>query len=239
MGGSRPRDLKERAGIKCRRQAAEADRVKKVILAAVDAARRIFAQIIGHCSNESLQRAKQLCRHTLVYAIGFLLRQDERLPGTLDAGKWLLERGRRTAARLIESETVERDRIHLARPLDEVMSFVDLHADAPPIREGPAVEHRVEVKVIVVVAHDHIAPAGEFLAQVVRTYGMLQRKRAHATLIEKVNRHRLRARRRQTIIETARERTARSVAGIVRVLAGLLARHELQNPQRQRIRGRF
>jgi len=51
---------------------------------------------------------------------------------------------------------------------DEVVSFVHKQADAPFVSDCPTKQHCASVKVVVVVADNHITPAGKLLAQVVR-----------------------------------------------------------------------
>ena len=114
------------------------------------------------------------------------------------------------------------------------MGFVDEDADAPLVADRQAVQQRMQVEVMVVVADDHIGPTHQLLAEVVRADLMLERDRAQRRLIEEMQPQRARPRRGEAIVEALGQRTRIAMAGLVGMLAGLRARHELDDPQRYR-----
>ena len=97
-------------------------------------------------------------------------------------------------------------------------------------------QQRAGVEVVVVVAHHHVAPAHQLLAQVVRADLVVQRHGAQAVAGQRGPGrlgHRCRAGGRQVVVKAARQRAGRAVALPVGMLAGGLARCQVQHPQRQ------
>ena len=94
-------------------------------------------------------------------------------------------------------------------------------------------EHGAEIEVVVVVAHRQVAPARQFLAQVVGTDPVRQRHLAQPRLVQPARLHGGGAGRRQAFVEALGQGTGLAVAGLVRVLAGLVPRHQFQHPHRQ------
>ncbi|MNV98586.1 hypothetical protein D3C71_1938550 [compost metagenome] len=65
------------------------------------------------------------------------------------------------------------------------MRLVHQQRRAPAIGLGQAVQQAAHVEVVVVVAHHHVGPAGQLLAQVVGAHLVLQGHVAHLGLVQR------------------------------------------------------
>ncbi len=127
--------------------------------------------------------------------------------------------------------------VHRARTLDQVVRLVHQHRDAPWVQRGEAVQQRAGVEIVVVVAHHDVAPAHQFLAQVVGADLVCQRNVTQRQLGQwcgRQRRHGRITRLRQTVVEAVRERARRTMALLVGVFAAFFACHQFQHAQRQR-----
>src|ERR1700710_1525295 len=106
----------------------------------------------------------------------------------------------------VECVEIECGRIHGACTLDEIVSLIDEQADTPLVGDGPAEEHCASVEVVVEVADYDVAPAGQFLAQVVRANLVAKRDLTDGFLVEECDCHCLGACRWQAIVEPACQR---------------------------------
>ena len=123
--------------------------------------------------------------------------------------------------------------VHRAAARHQVVRLVDEQADAPVVLDRQCMQHGAAVEVVVVVAHDHVAPAHHLVAEVIGADAVRQRDRSQGLAVQPLCLGRGLARGRQPVVEAARQRTGRTVAGLVAVFAGLVAGHQLDHPQRQ------
>ena len=112
------------------------------------------------------------------------------------------------------------------------MGLVHQNADAPSFVHHQAVQQRVDIEKMVVVPHHHVAPAQHFLPQVIGAHGMGQRQGAQGLPVQHVGRGSRQARPRQTVVKTLRQRTGFTMALLVGMFTGLVARHQFQHTQR-------
>ena len=74
--------------------------------------------------------------------------------------------------------------VHLAATLDKVVGLVHQQRHAPLVGLGQAMQQPAHVEVVVVVAHHHVGPAGQLLAEVIRAHLVRQRHIAHLRLVQ-------------------------------------------------------
>ena len=117
------------------------------------------------------------------------------------------------------------------------MCLIHQHCDAPLIEQGQAVEQGVHVEVVVVVTHHHIGPTAELLAKVVGADLVFQGDASHLRLRQPGLFQRCQPCRRQAVIKALGQRAGLTVAAFIRMLAGFVAGHMLQYPQRNRLIG--
>ena len=203
--------------------------------------RRPFGQVVGDDRHQLLQRRDEVRAWVGVDAVGrrllaIHLRVLDRLPAPVEPPQRGSQVGRRLGQHAAQIGMAQRRRVHLPSALDQVVRLVDQHADTPFVHQRQAVQQRGQVEPVVVVADHHIAPAHQFLRQVVRADLVRERDLAQRGLVEQRLRDRLGPRRCQPVVEAAGQRARVTVARLVRVLAGFLARHQLDHAQRQRRR---
>ena len=131
---------------------------------------------------------------------------------------------------------VQFSRVHAPATFDQVVRLVHQDADPPALVQRQAKQQRVAIEKVVVVAHHHIAPAHHFLAQVIRAHGMGLRQFAQCFFIEHARLGRGLACLGQALVKTLGQGAGFTMAGLVRVLASLVPRHQLQYPQRGLLR---
>ncbi|MCY1438329.1 hypothetical protein D9M71_545230 [compost metagenome] len=112
------------------------------------------------------------------------------------------------------------------------MRLVYQQRHAPVVEHGEAVEQGGHVEVVVVVAHHHVGPAAQFLAQVVGADLVGEGDLADLLLGHPAAREDGLAGGGQAVVETLGQRTGITVTGLVRMLAGLVAGDVFQHPQR-------
>ena len=98
--------------------------------------------------------------------------------------------------------------------------------DGAHIGAGRPALQRIEV------AHHHIGPAGQLLAQVVGAHAVGDGDIAYRLLIQPAFLERRTARRWQAVVETLGERAGVAMAGLVGMFARLVARAQFEHPQR-------
>ena len=123
--------------------------------------------------------------------------------------------------------------VHAARAVDQVVRLVHQQRGAPALVFGQCEPVRAHIEPVVVVAHQHVAPALHLLAEVVGADAVCQRQCAQAVPVQPGGLRRRLARGGQAVVEASRQRAGLAVAGLVRVLAGLVARQAFEYPQRQ------
>jgi hypothetical protein len=112
------------------------------------------------------------------------------------------------------------------------MCFVHQYAHAPFLRLREGVEHRVRVEVIVIVTDHDVAPARQFLAQVIRTDRVLKGDLAQCAAVEPQNFERRASSGGQAVVEAACERARFTVASLVGMFASFLSRDQFEYAQR-------
>jgi len=101
--------------------------------------------------------------------VRLFLALDQPGPASLHTVQRLLQRGWCRRPNRAQLRRIEAGAVHGLRAIDQVVRFVDEHADTPRVRCRQTVQQRRAVEEVVVVADDHVAPARHFLAKVVRT----------------------------------------------------------------------
>ncbi len=191
----------------------------------------LFAKIIGDGADSLLQRAEQFERQLGLHLIIHQLLAMQVVPAALYSAQWAFQWRRCLAAETGEGPLIELSAIHAARAFEQVVRFVHQHADTPVVVERQAVEQGADVEIVVVVADHGVRPARQLLAEVIGANLMGEGDLAQGRLIE----HALLQCRcsgcRQTIIEAFRQRAGFTVAGLVRVLAGLVTRDQFEHTQ--------
>ena len=159
-------------------------------------------------------------------------RSSVQLRATLSSAVFTV--GRRRGARGAQRAAIEFGRVHLARARHQVVRFVDQHADAPLVgqrhartawrcRRSSSCSRRPPRR------SSAPAPAQVVGADLVRQ----RRPRAAPSRSSAGTLQRRAARGRQAVVEALGQRAGVAMAGLVRVLAGLVARDQFQHPQRQ------
>ena len=204
----------------------------------------VVGEVLCECGGALLQRGQQLAGEGFKHRVRGRVRLVQRHPGAAHLVQRLLHRrvlrSGGAAAGLGQGGGVQLGGEHLAAALHQVVGLVHQQRRAPLVGLGQAVQQAAQVKVVVVVAHHHICPAGQFLAQVVGTNIVLQSDLTHAGLLQTRRwvacagrSHRRRACSRQPVVKTPGQWAGIAVAGFVGVLARFVARHQLQHTQRQ------
>ena len=153
------------------------------------------------------------------------------MPG--DPVQRCFQRRRGLFAQGVEYALIQFSGIHAAGAINQVVGFIDQYGDAPVIEDCQPVEQGGHVEIVVVVAYHQIRPAAQLLAEVVGADTVFHGDAAHGGLIEPVFGNGLGTGGRQAVVEAFGERAGFSVAGLVRVLAGLVAGDVLQYAQVQ------
>ena len=195
--------------------------------------------VIGHAGLAGrARRARRACR---AHSNGRRPSQGIALhtagPAALHAGQRLFKHRRRHRPQRVPGGGIEFGAVHLARPVWQVVGLVDQQRHAPALGLGQAVQQRAAVKPVVVVAHQHIAPARQLLAQVVGAHLVGQRGLAQRLLCQRLLiglGHGGSAGGGQAVVKAPGQRARVALAQLVGVLAGLVARDEVDHPQRQR-----
>ena len=128
--------------------------------------------------------------------------------------------------------------VHAAGAGVQVVRLVHQHADAPRRINTQGIQHRAAVKVVVVIAHHHIAPAQHFVPEVVGADAVVQRDRAQRRAVQPGLPGRRPARGREPVVKAMRQRARLPVAGFVLVFTGLVLGHQLDHAQRELGTGR-
>ena len=192
---------------------------------------RHLGQRLGDRRRGLLQRGQHARRRRLIGLVRLGLLAVEGLPGAVQPVQRLLQRLGRGLARAGQRGLRQLGGVHATRAVDQVMRLVRQHCDLPLTGLRQRVQHGRGVVVIVVVTHHHVAPARQFLRQVigadvVRRRDLAQRGGVHAAV-----RQRAGAGLRQAVVEASRQRAGLAMARLVRMLAELVARLQLQHPQ--------
>ena len=205
----------------------------------------VVGEMLGERGGALLQRGQQLVGEDFEHRVRGRVRLVQRHPGAAHLVQRLLHRrmvrSGGAAAGLGQGGGVQLGGEHLAAALHQVVGLVHQQRRAPLVGLGQAVQQPAQVKVVVVVAHHHIGPAGQLLAQVVGTNIVLQCDLTHAGLDQGRGwvtcagvGHRSGAGGWQPVVKAPGQRARFAMAGLVGVLAGLVARHQLQHAQGQR-----
>ncbi|CRR31682.1 hypothetical protein PAERUG_E15_London_28_01_14_08690 [Pseudomonas aeruginosa] len=194
---------------------------------------RLLGEQVVDRRHRVLQGQEQLLRRLVVGLVVVRLGLGQFVPGTLDALQRFPQGLRGGFAHTEEIALVEFGGIHPPAALHQVVRLVHQYRHPPLVDLGQAMEHGAEIEVVVVVAHRQVAPARQFLAQVVGTDPVRQRHLAQPRLVQPARLHGGGAGRRQAFVEALGQGTGLAVAGLVRVLAGLVPRHQFQHPHRQ------
>ncbi len=207
---------------------------------------RMLGEVLAQRDRALLQRREQLAGEGLQHGVVGRLLPVQCHPAAPHAVQGLLHGrhggGGGRAAGLQERFRQQFRAVHAPAALHKVVRFVHQQGHAPLAGLRQAVQQAAHVEVVVVIAHHHVGPAPEFLAQVVGAHPVAQGGIAHAGLVQRCRRparrraQRIGPRGRQPVVEAARERAGVAVAGAARVFAGLLARHQFQHAQ-GRVRG--
>ncbi|MNZ72393.1 hypothetical protein D3C78_907720 [compost metagenome] len=193
--------------------------------------RGVVGEVVGDRGDGALQGVQQFLRRRVVGAVVLCLFPVQLAPNAADPLQGLLQRGGCDFAQGLEAELVELRRIHPARALHQVMGLVHQHRHTPLVGAGQAVEQGTAVEVVVVVADHQVAPARHFLGQVVGAELMGQGHVAQRLAIQPTTLRRSLAGCRQAVVEALGEGAGVTMAGVLRVLAGLVAGHQLQHSQ--------
>jgi hypothetical protein len=246
--GARPgaqRDVEQRMRAKAFGQACELQRIEIEALKVGPGRRQLGRQRglvglqVGQGGQGPVQRLDESVRQSIRRGIGRALLALQRVPMAVQPVQRALQRGRHGGGRAPQRPQcalLQLGRVHVARALDQVVRLVHQHGHAPAIHLREGKQQRAGVEPVVVVAHHHIGPARQLLRQVVGTDLVLQGHGTHALARQQARAgsvHRRLARRGQAVVEAARQRAGLAVAGLVGVLAGLVARDEFQHAQRR------
>ncbi|MND80256.1 hypothetical protein D3C80_720240 [compost metagenome] len=183
-----------------------------------------------HAAQQGLEKT---LRHTAVGLVRGQLLLVQGIPLAVQTLQRALETGWGRTSQYLQGTLVEAGAVHLAPALDQVVRFVHQYRQAPLIGLGQAKQQRTEIEVIVVVAHHHVNPTGQLLAQVIGAYLVGQGYLAQAGLIEHLHLHRRLPCRRQAVVEALGQWAGLAMAGFVRVLARLVPGHQFQAAQGQ------
>ncbi|MNV19571.1 hypothetical protein D3C71_1104420 [compost metagenome] len=205
----------------------------------------VVGEVFGEGGGALLQRGQQLVGEGFEHRVRHRVRLVQRHPGAAHLVQRLLHRrvlrSGGAAAGLGQGGGVQLGGEHLAAALHQVVRLVHQQRRAPLVGLGQAVQQTAQVKVVVVVAHHHIGPAGQLLAQVVGADVVLQGDLTHTGLQQgwggtafAHGGHGCCARGRQPVVKAPGQRARLPVTGLVRVFTGLVARHQLQHAQGQR-----
>ena len=187
---------------------------------------------------QRLQRRGRRCRQLFEHRMRSRLRRRQRAQRGQQRGECRTQRRRRGRHRRGQRRGAQFGAEHPARAVDEVVRFVDQQRQPPVERLPQRPQRAVGVERMVDVADQHIAPAQQFLAQVVRADAVAQRDRPLRRRVEPAGADRVGAGRRQPVVEAARQRARVAVAGLVRVFAGLVLGDDRQHAQRTARGGR-
>jgi hypothetical protein len=138
--------------------------------------------------------------------------------------------------RLFERPALQLRGVHAARAFQQVVRFVHEHGDAPAGVLHGGEEEGAAVEVVVVVAHDHVAPVGHFLREEIGAHRVLQRDLPQRLPVEPAGLCGFCPGGGQAVVEALGERAGIAVAGAVGVLADLLARREFEHARLRAIR---
>ncbi len=191
----------------------------------------LLAQIVGDGADRLLQRAQQLERQLRLHLVVRQLLAMQLVPAALHAPQWPLQGCWRLAGEADEGALIELGAVHATCPVNQVVRLVHQQADAPVVGQRQPVEEGAAIEVVVVVTDHHVRPACQLLAEVIGTDLMGKRHFAQGRLVEQGLPQRGGPRRGQAVVEAAGERAGFAMTGLVRVFAGLFARHQLQYPQ--------
>ena len=192
----------------------------------------VLVEVLRQGTCRRLQGLHERIRHSGKHLVGcgrvgdqFLRRLHQRIEGALHGAG----RGLRRGADLADAQF---GAVHAPRTLDQVVRLVDQHGQLPVqgLRQAP--EQAVAVEQVVHIAHHHIGPAHQLLAQVVGADVVAQRDLTLGRAIQPAQGDRLLAGGGQAVVEPAGQRTGVAVAGLVGVLATLVLGHQRQHPQR-------
>ena len=178
-----------------------------------------------------MQRFQPAGRRLGQQRVGLFVFARQLAPAAVQRIQRFLQRCGRALAQRQEGGGLQRRAVHEARALDQVVRLVDQQAHAPAVGFGECVPGRAVVEVVVEVAHQHIAPAHHFLAQVVGADGVGQRGVAQRGLVHPQHGGGGRARLGQPVVKALGQRAGRAVAGLVGVFTGLVARHAFEHAQ--------
>ena len=145
----------------------------------------MLGHVVGDGGSRGLQRDHEFFGQRGVRFIVHVLLFFELVPQLVHAVERLFQFGRRGLAQQAQAGVFEFGRIHLARARHHVVRLVHQHADLPVVQYRQAVQHGAQVEIIVIVADDHVAPARQFGAQVVRAHVVGQGHRAQGFAVER------------------------------------------------------
>ena len=169
---------------------------------------RLLGEQVVDRRHRVLQGQEQLLRWLVVGLVVVRLGLAQFVPGTLDTLQRFPQDLRGGLAHTEEIALVEFGGIHPPAALHQVVRLVHQYRHPPLVDLGQAMEHGAEVEVVVVVAHRQVAPARQFLAQVVDP--VRQRHLAQPRLVQPARLHGGCAGRRQAFVKPwARDRTRR------------------------------
>ncbi len=192
---------------------------------------RMIVEVVANGRDTQVQAVQKFARGAGVRLIVGQLLFMQGVPFAVQTLQRFLQHLGRAVANGVHSLLIEAGAVHLPRTFDHVVRLVDQYRNPPLVELAQAKQQGAEVEVIVVVGNHHVRPTRQFLAQVVRTDLMLERHLTHARLIEPRIEHCCAASRGQAVVKTLGQQAGIAIAGFVRVLAGLVARHQFQHAQ--------
>ena len=224
-------DVEQRVVAKAVAQAREVQRVEiKAQQGGVDTG-RVRCKVVADGGIRVVQRRQQRRGQLRVHRISFVLPCFQFDPAAVQPAQRGLHIGGGQRAHGIEPLVNQLRGIHFSAALDQVVRLVHQHANAPVPCQRHAEQHRVQVEVVVVVTHHHVAPAHQLLRQVVGTNAVLERGAAQRRLVHRALRQRSAAGLWQAVVEALGQRARIAVARLVGVLAGLVSRHQFEHTQ--------
>jgi hypothetical protein len=132
-------------------------------------------EVLGHGRVGGLQRAHEALGNLVGGFVVVGLRLLHGVPLAKEPRERAAHRCGRDAVRLFERPALQLRGVHAACALQQVVRFVHEHGDAPAGVLHGGEEEGAAVEVVVVVAHDHVAPVGHFLREEIGAHRVLQR----------------------------------------------------------------
>ena len=194
---------------------------------------RLVGQSVRDCPYRPLHGPQQRGGHFIMGLVVGGLLPRQRIPDAMQPVQRLTHCSCCHLACIGQRKRREFHRVHAACALHQVVRLVDKHPGLPLPLLRQRMQHRRAVVVVVVVGHHHVAPAHQFLREVVGADLVRQGQGAQGGSIPRRGQFQGGGPcGRQPVVEAPGQRAGLAVAGLVGVLTGFVAGLHVEHPQR-------